>query len=67
MIDTKPSFWNECAACLVWYAVFMGICTPTVAIFSGAIGGLPAFIGGAFAVASLLFGDLYLGEAHDDL
>lgn len=65
MSITEPTIWNECASCLVWYAVFMGVSTPVMAIASGTLWGPAAFIGGAFAVGSALFGDLYLREARD--
>lgn len=58
-------FWNECAHCLVWYAVFMGTIKPIMAIFSGTLWGPVAFVGGAFVVMSILFGDLFLRETTD--
>jgi hypothetical protein len=49
---------------LVWLAVFHGVVDPVVAIFSGTLWGSHAFLGGAFVVTSILFGNLYF---EDDL
>lgn len=51
--------WRACADGIVGYAVVMSVAKPALAILSGMLGGLDAFAGGGFAVAALIYWELY--------
>lgn len=57
--------WREAAHGLVGYAVVMGVAKPGLAILSGMLGGVDAFAGGGFAIASLMFWEFYRAEFDD--
>ncbi len=50
---------------IVWYGVFKGIVVPLTAIFNGELYGPGAFLAGAIAISTALFGELYFRDETD--